>query len=72
MLTENIPVYLSIGCCRFSGETQRDGFIDAEGQAHCVTPLLFETGWIPFDVSTDNITFDRSGEYLSGKLLKHK
>uniref|UniRef100_A0A4W6E947 Sushi domain containing 2 n=1 Tax=Lates calcarifer TaxID=8187 RepID=A0A4W6E947_LATCA len=43
----------------------REGFIDAEGRAHCITPLLYETGWIPFDVSTNGTDFDRSGEYLS-------
>ncbi|XP_035514372.1 sushi domain-containing protein 2 isoform X1 [Morone saxatilis] len=51
--------------CRFKGEIEREGFIDAEGQAYCVSPLLYETGWIPFAVSTDGIHFDRSGEYLS-------
>ncbi|XP_040899120.1 sushi domain-containing protein 2 [Toxotes jaculatrix] len=51
--------------CRFKGEIVREGFIDAEGHAHCISPLLYETGWIPFDVSTDGINFDRSGEYLS-------
>ncbi|XP_040010330.1 sushi domain-containing protein 2 isoform X2 [Xiphias gladius] len=51
--------------CRFKGEIIREGFIDAEGHAHCISPLLYETGWIPFDVSTDGINFDRSGEYLS-------
>uniref|UniRef100_A0A3B4Y721 Sushi domain containing 2 n=2 Tax=Seriola lalandi dorsalis TaxID=1841481 RepID=A0A3B4Y721_SERLL len=51
--------------CRFKGEIVREGFIDAEGHAHCICPLLYETGWIPFDVSTDGINFDRSGEYLS-------
>ncbi|XP_071339844.1 sushi domain-containing protein 2 isoform X2 [Trachinotus anak] len=51
--------------CRFKDEIVREGFIDTEGHAHCVTPLLYETGWIPFDVSTDGINFDRSGEYLS-------
>ncbi|XP_067376415.1 sushi domain-containing protein 2 isoform X1 [Channa argus] len=51
--------------CRFSGETEREGFIDAEGRAYCISPLLYETGWIPFHISTDGIHFDRSGEYLS-------
>ncbi|XP_044053587.1 sushi domain-containing protein 2 isoform X2 [Siniperca chuatsi] len=51
--------------CRFKGEIEREGFIDAEGHAHCISPLLYETGWIPFAVSTDGINFDRSGEYLS-------
>ncbi|XP_071374973.1 sushi domain-containing protein 2 [Centroberyx affinis] len=51
--------------CRFKGEIEREGFIDAEGRAHCISPLLYETGWVPFDVSTDGINFDRSGEYFS-------
>uniref|UniRef100_A0A672YTG6 Sushi domain-containing protein 2-like n=1 Tax=Sphaeramia orbicularis TaxID=375764 RepID=A0A672YTG6_9TELE len=51
--------------CRFKGEIERNGFTDAEGQAYCVTPLLYETGWIQFGVSIDGINFDRSGEYLS-------
>ncbi|XP_074526830.1 sushi domain-containing protein 2 isoform X2 [Halichoeres trimaculatus] len=51
--------------CRFKGEIDGEGFIDAEGRAYCVSPLLFETGWIPFTVSTDGVHFDRSGEYLS-------
>ncbi|XP_013768805.1 sushi domain-containing protein 2 [Pundamilia nyererei] len=51
--------------CRFKGEILRDGFIDAEGRAYCISPLLYETGWIPFDVSTDGIKFDRSAQYFS-------
>lgn len=57
---------------RFKGEILRDGFIDAEGRAYCISPLLYETGWIPFDVSTDGIKFDRSAQYFSGKLLKYE
>ncbi|XP_072243499.1 sushi domain-containing protein 2 isoform X2 [Leuresthes tenuis] len=51
--------------CRFKGEIEREGFIDDEGHACCISPLLYETGWIPFDISTDGTNFDRSGEYLS-------
>ncbi|CAJ1069461.1 sushi domain-containing protein 2 [Xyrichtys novacula] len=51
--------------CRFKGEIDREGFIDAEGHAYCISPLLYEKGWISFNVSTDGINFDRSGEYLS-------
>uniref|UniRef100_A0A3Q2ZGJ4 Sushi domain containing 2 n=1 Tax=Kryptolebias marmoratus TaxID=37003 RepID=A0A3Q2ZGJ4_KRYMA len=50
--------------CRFKGEITLKGFIDEEGHVYCTSPLLFETGWIPFDVSTDGDHFDRSGEYL--------
>ncbi|XP_070759880.1 sushi domain-containing protein 2 [Enoplosus armatus] len=51
--------------CRFKGEIEREGFIDAGGHAHCISPLLYETGWIPLAVSTDGRHFDTSGEYLS-------
>nr|XP_043882044.1 sushi domain-containing protein 2 isoform X1 [Solea senegalensis] len=51
--------------CRFKEEIMSEGFIDAEGHAHCISPLLFETGWIPFDILIDGIDFARSGEYLS-------
>ncbi|XP_041644119.1 sushi domain-containing protein 2 [Cheilinus undulatus] len=51
--------------CRFKGKIDQEGFNDAEGHAFCVCPLLYETGWIPFTVSTDGINYDRSGEYLS-------
>ncbi|XP_068615523.1 sushi domain-containing protein 2-like [Brachionichthys hirsutus] len=51
--------------CRFKGQIEVEGFIDAEGQAYCISPLLYETGWIPFTVSTDRIHFNRSAEYLS-------
>lgn len=51
--------------CRFKDDVIRDGFIDAEGNAYCISPLLYETGWIPLAISTDGINFDRSGEYLS-------
>ncbi|KAM6930980.1 sushi domain-containing protein 2 [Xenentodon cancila] len=51
--------------CRFKGEIVREGFTDEDGHAYCISPLLFETGWIPLEVSADGVQFDRSGEYLS-------
>lgn len=54
-------------CCRFKDELELEGFIDEEGRACCTSPLLLELGWIPFNVSTDGVHFDRSGEYLSGQ-----
>ncbi|KAM9393861.1 sushi domain-containing protein 2 [Pholidichthys leucotaenia] len=51
--------------CRFKGEMVQQGFFDVDGQPYCISPLLFETGWIQIDLSTDGIHFDRSGEYLS-------
>ncbi|XP_068167879.1 sushi domain-containing protein 2 isoform X2 [Antennarius striatus] len=51
--------------CRFKDQIEVEGFIDAAGQAYCISPLLYETGWIPFTVSTDGINVNRSGQYLS-------
>ncbi|XP_026177714.1 sushi domain-containing protein 2 isoform X2 [Mastacembelus armatus] len=51
--------------CRFKGKIETEGFIDAQGHAYCVSPLLYETGWILINVSVDGINFDRSGEYFS-------
>uniref|UniRef100_A0A087Y8R0 Sushi domain containing 2 n=1 Tax=Poecilia formosa TaxID=48698 RepID=A0A087Y8R0_POEFO len=51
--------------CRFKGEIEQQGIIDEEGHPYCISPLLYETGWISFDVSTDGTNFNRSGEYLS-------
>uniref|UniRef100_A0A3P9H8C7 Sushi domain containing 2 n=1 Tax=Oryzias latipes TaxID=8090 RepID=A0A3P9H8C7_ORYLA len=45
--------------------SERSGFLEGKLGAFCVSPLLFETGWIPFDVSTDGVDFNRSGEFLS-------
>ncbi|KAJ0067886.1 hypothetical protein NL108_011656, partial [Boleophthalmus pectinirostris] len=49
----------------FKGEIVRSGIIDAEGQAFCISPLLYEIGWIQIDISIGGSNFDRSGEYLS-------
>ncbi|KAJ7993649.1 hypothetical protein DPEC_G00256840 [Dallia pectoralis] len=51
--------------CRFSGEIETVGFTDGEGQGYCVSALLFQTGWVPFQISTDGRTFNSSGEFLS-------
>ncbi|KAM4579563.1 sushi domain-containing protein 2 [Fundulus diaphanus] len=51
--------------CRFKGEPEQHGGFDEEGHPFCISPLLYETGWISFDVSIDGTHFDRSGEYLS-------
>ncbi|XP_017161997.1 sushi domain-containing protein 2 [Poecilia reticulata] len=51
--------------CRFKGEIEQQGIIDEEGHPYCISPLLYETGWISFDVSTDGTNFNRSGKYLS-------
>ncbi|RVE65763.1 hypothetical protein OJAV_G00120000 [Oryzias javanicus] len=58
--------------CRFNNETDTEGYVDDSGRAHCISPLLYQTGWVPLHVSSDNgTTFSRSGAWLSvhtGKL----
>ncbi|XP_067106580.1 sushi domain-containing protein 2 [Osmerus mordax] len=52
--------------CRFNGDIQIVGYVDAQSRGHCISPLLYETGWIPFQISTDNgTTFSKHGTWLS-------
>ncbi|XP_073808098.1 sushi domain-containing protein 2 isoform X2 [Danio rerio] len=51
--------------CRFSSEILTEGYVDESGAGHCISPLLYESGWIPFEVSTDGLNYDRSGKWLS-------
>ncbi|XP_005431563.2 sushi domain-containing protein 2-like [Geospiza fortis] len=52
--------------CRFKQQITTSGYIDKDGKAHCISPLLYETGFIPFEVSTDaGSTFPYSGTWLS-------
>ncbi|KAG7318162.1 hypothetical protein KOW79_017917 [Hemibagrus wyckioides] len=51
--------------CRFKNETITRGYVDEDGVGHCISPLLFESGWIPFKVSTDGQYFNRDGRWLS-------
>ncbi|XP_056146411.1 sushi domain-containing protein 2-like [Lampris incognitus] len=58
--------------CRFNDDIRTVGYVDESGRAHCISPLLYETGWVPLQISSDNgTTFSRTGEWLSvhtGKL----
>ncbi|XP_072311564.1 sushi domain-containing protein 2-like [Eucyclogobius newberryi] len=58
--------------CRFNYNTDTVGYVDENSRGHCISPLLYETGWIPFQISTNNgTTFTRAGRWLSvhtGKL----
>ncbi|XP_074547073.1 sushi domain-containing protein 2-like [Halichoeres trimaculatus] len=58
--------------CRFKDSIDTLGYVDDDGRGHCISPLLYETGWVPFQVSSDNgTTFSRVGSWLSvhtGKL----
>ncbi|XP_037353011.1 sushi domain-containing protein 2 [Talpa occidentalis] len=52
--------------CRFNESIETLGHVDTQGRVHCVSPLLYETGRIPFTVSMDNgISFPRSGTWLA-------
>ncbi|NXU50304.1 SUSD2 protein, partial [Turnix velox] len=52
--------------CRFKQQIHTKGYVAQDGQAHCISPLLYETGFIPFDVSVDGgQTFPYSGSWLS-------
>ncbi|KAG8597924.1 hypothetical protein GDO81_002432 [Engystomops pustulosus] len=52
--------------CRFNSAIVVDGSVDKEGHAHCVSPLLYETGRIPFTMSLDGgITYPHSGIWLA-------
>ncbi|KAJ0013128.1 hypothetical protein NQD34_017463 [Periophthalmus magnuspinnatus] len=58
--------------CRFNDDTDTVGYVDDLSRGHCISPLLYETGWIPFKISSNNGTsFTRAGRWLSvhtGKL----
>nr|XP_033811207.1 sushi domain-containing protein 2 isoform X2 [Geotrypetes seraphini] len=52
--------------CRFNNETVTTGYVDETGKAHCISPLLYESGRIPFEMSTDGgMTYLHSGTWLS-------
>ncbi|KAI5133217.1 sushi domain-containing protein 2 isoform X1 [Manis pentadactyla] len=52
--------------CSFKEGIQTRGHVDALGRVHCVSPLLYETGRIPFTLSMDNgRSFPRSGTWLA-------
>ncbi|XP_034497900.1 sushi domain-containing protein 2 isoform X2 [Ailuropoda melanoleuca] len=52
--------------CRFKESIQTLGHVDSSGHVHCVSPLLYETGRIPFTLSMDNgRSFPRSGTWLA-------
>ncbi|XP_058137074.1 sushi domain-containing protein 2 [Dasypus novemcinctus] len=52
--------------CRFKESIQTRGHVDGLSRVHCVSPLLYESGRIPFTLSLDNgSSFPRSGTWLS-------
>uniref|UniRef100_A0AAY4B758 Sushi domain containing 2 n=1 Tax=Denticeps clupeoides TaxID=299321 RepID=A0AAY4B758_9TELE len=58
--------------CRFKKEIVTEGYVDDEKRGHCTSPLLYETGWIPFEIFTNKgLNNSRQGAWLSvhtGKL----
>uniref|UniRef100_A0AAQ6ITR5 Sushi domain containing 2 n=1 Tax=Anabas testudineus TaxID=64144 RepID=A0AAQ6ITR5_ANATE len=58
--------------CRFNNNINTVGYVDENSRGHCISPLLYETGWIPLQISSDNgATYNRVGSWLSvhtGKL----
>ncbi|TKS84488.1 Sushi domain-containing protein 2 [Collichthys lucidus] len=58
--------------CRFNSNIDTVGYVDGNSRGHCISPLLYQTGWVPFQISSDNgTTFNRVGQWLSvhtGKL----
>ncbi|XP_072520746.1 sushi domain-containing protein 2 [Salminus brasiliensis] len=55
----------SVLTCRFKSEIVTQGYVDGDGVGHCISPMLFESGWIPFEVSTDGVNYNRAGRWLS-------
>ncbi|XP_057204981.1 sushi domain-containing protein 2 isoform X1 [Triplophysa rosa] len=51
--------------CRFKSDILTEGYVDVNGTGHCMSPMLYESGWIPFEVSTDGVSYDRSGRWMS-------
>ncbi|XP_055976776.1 sushi domain-containing protein 2 [Sorex fumeus] len=52
--------------CRFKESVQTLGYVDNQNVVHCVSPLLYETGRIPFNISMDNgISFPYAGTWLA-------
>lgn len=55
---------------RFNNNTNTVGYVDENSRGHCISPLLYETGWVPLHISSDNgKTFSRVGAWLSGTII---
>ncbi|GCB75087.1 hypothetical protein scyTo_0018170 [Scyliorhinus torazame] len=59
--------------CKFKSDILTNGYVDKERKAHCISPLLYENGRIPFELSTDNgMTFTRQGTWVSADVLNER
>ncbi|XP_021509443.1 sushi domain-containing protein 2 isoform X2 [Meriones unguiculatus] len=57
--------------CRFKESIQTLGYVDSLNQVHCISPLLYESGQVPFTVSLDNgRSFLRAGTWLAAHPYK--
>ncbi|XP_010602217.1 sushi domain-containing protein 2 isoform X1 [Fukomys damarensis] len=57
--------------CRFKDSIEVLGHVDSQGRVHCVSPLLYETGRIPFTISMDSgRSFVRAGTWLAAHPYK--
>ncbi|XP_061658052.1 sushi domain-containing protein 2 [Syngnathoides biaculeatus] len=58
--------------CKFNDDVTTTGYVDREGRGHCVSPLLYRSGWVPVQISSNHgITYNRVGAWLAvhtGKL----
>ncbi|XP_044857293.1 sushi domain-containing protein 2 isoform X7 [Mauremys mutica] len=56
----------SVVSCRFKQEIETSGYVAEDGRAHCISPLLYESGLIPLEISRDGgLTFPHSATWLS-------
>uniref|UniRef100_A0A3B4ZQQ6 Sushi domain containing 2 n=1 Tax=Stegastes partitus TaxID=144197 RepID=A0A3B4ZQQ6_9TELE len=51
--------------CRFDDSIDTLGYVDDTSRGHCISPLLYETGWVSLHISDHGMRFDRVGSWLS-------
>ncbi|CAH6789823.1 Susd2 [Phodopus roborovskii] len=56
---------------RFKDSVQTLGYVDGWNRVHCISPLLYESGHIPFTISLDNgRSFPHTGTWLAAHPYK--
>ncbi|XP_077441646.1 sushi domain-containing protein 2 [Vanacampus margaritifer] len=62
----------SLIVCKFNDDIRTAGYVDESNRGHCISPLLYRTGWVSVQISSNyGITFNRVGSWLAvhtGKL----
>lgn len=54
---------------RFNNHISTEGYVDENSRGHCISPLLYETGYVSVQISSDNgTTFNRKGVWYSGTI----